>query len=482
MNIADLLGKEEHYEYVLAQLISLKGTYAFNYNNLKSMAGLTDFTLNKYLDNLNATWQELFKEELIEVSNRKIVAVKTIKSRDLNRFKRYMITQSFGFKMLEALLYDEFSIASFAEEHYLSQSKIYDVRKNVAYLIEPYGVQIKKDRLVGDEHTIRNLSLEFYHTALNGGELVLAKDLASRVNSIVNVIITNYSLQLSPSQLRKLRLFVAVNSIRNMKGNALAFTLELTYTPLDESLATLLKHHLLLSDALYHQEINYLLAFLYANNFILELNLQSAHSANLIQQLTEEFGTMMTTELHIDSQRFQNIERALNEIQQIHTRLVLFQVASSTFISDEQFRFFEEIYCSYHVAILNHIQQNETLLQLLPSESERIKLYYDYMFILIKYFPIKILEEPIHICVDFSHGDSYTHYIMEEIRRFKDINLEIEPRISNKTELYVSDYEYPKFPKEQIIWKNPPDSTDWQYFGDVIVQLRRRKNEGTSNP
>ena len=53
-----------------------------------------------------------------------------------------------------------------------------------------------------------------------------------------------------------------------------------------------------------------------------------------------------------------------------------------------------------------------------PTEETTI-LFYDYLFSLIRFLPATLLNNPIYVCVDFSHGKSYNHFISTSIKSFK---------------------------------------------------------------
>lgn len=103
-----------------------------------------------------------------------------------------------------------------------------------------------------------------------------------------------------------------------------------------------------------------------------------------------------------------------------------------------------------------------------------IRLFYDYLFLLVGICPVFYFESPIHVCIDFSQGSAYTAYIISQVKGFKNYNIVIESRITSRTDIYLSDCLLEKFNKEQIIWKNPPTPDDWEYFGNIIIREKNR--------
>ncbi|HAP4981479.1 TPA: M protein trans-acting positive regulator, partial [Enterococcus faecalis OG1RF] len=95
------------------------------------------------------------------------------------------------------------------------------------------------------------------------------------------------------------------------------------------------------------------------------------------------------------------------------------------------------------------------------------------IFLLIHYLPLNVVERPIHVCVDFSQGTNYTEYIIKQVEGFETLNLVVERQLTAKTDIFISDYLLDNLIRKQIIWKNPPTPTDWKFFGDTVVSIKK---------
>ncbi|WP_251867499.1 hypothetical protein [Enterococcus malodoratus] len=104
-----------------------------------------------------------------------------------------------------------------------------------------------------------------------------------------------------------------------------------------------------------------------------------------------------------------------------------------------------------------------------------VRFFYDYLFILLDILPPEQVEKPIDVFVDFSQGKEYTKFIIKQIEGFKDLNLAIGDRLTSHTEILVSNCVVPRFKGKQIVWKNPPAPSDWEVFGDSIVQVKKER-------
>ncbi|EHS7939144.1 M protein trans-acting positive regulator, partial [Enterococcus faecalis] len=105
-----------------------------------------------------------------------------------------------------------------------------------------------------------------------------------------------------------------------------------------------------------------------------------------------------------------------------------------------------------------------------------IHFYYDFLFLLLSKIPLNELEKTIVICVDFSYGKAYTELITAQIEGFNNLTLKIEHKLTEKTDLYISDVAMSREKLEQIIWKNPPTPEDWKYFGEKIIEIKGREH------
>lgn len=109
---------------------------------------------------------------------------------------------------------------------------------------------------------------------------------------------------------------------------------------------------------------------------------------------------------------------------------------------------------------------------LFHSHQERNKLYYDYLFFLITQISVEELEEPVFICIDFSHGSSYNAYIQMMLRSLQSMNICYENKLSTKTQIYLSDFLIDNLPCLQMIWKRPPTPDDWAEFGHLLIKVK----------
>lgn len=184
---------------------------------------------------------------------------------------------------------------------------------------------------------------------------------------------------------------------------------------------------------------------------------------------------------------FQTLKLSFPKTEQKQRRLQLFQelnltnfklvfasYSHLTFYTFEEESLFAELYPQFHQVAKKFVEMvrksNIYNKQLIIKSG----LYYDYIFAIISVIPQKYLFDKIYICVDFSQGSSYTSFIAETIKIFQSLNIEVQQKVNNQTQLYVSDIMIDKLNCPQIIWKNPPSDYDWLLFGEMLIKVSNK--------
>lgn len=98
-----------------------------------------------------------------------------------------------------------------------------------------------------------------------------------------------------------------------------------------------------------------------------------------------------------------------------------------------------------------------------------------FFFSVLFVIPIEYMGSNVYVCVDFTQGEAYTHFIYKQIEGFRNQNIVVQTKISSKTDLFISDFASERLSAEQIIWKEPPNADDWEAFGAIVSQIKQRK-------
>lgn len=162
-----------------------------------------------------------------------------------------------------------------------------------------------------------------------------------------------------------------------------------------------------------------------------------------------------------------NYSKIKNDLLRIHYKFLHFTPTDTASSFDFDFSFFKENYPDFFIFIESFIDSEN--LDITKTDA----LKYDYLFLLIQYVPVTIFSQPIYVCVDFSYGSAYNSFISDNIKSFKFLNIIIENSLSKKSNLYLSDLKPNNLTCDYIIWKKPPLASDWEHFGNKIVEIKQ---------
>lgn len=84
------------------------------------------------------------------------------------------------------------------------------------------------------------------------------------------------------------------------------------------------------------------------------------------------------------------------------------------------------------------------------------------------------LSLPIHIVVDFYEGSILNDYVIAGLKILNYLNIIVDTRVSDLTDIYITDTYDKNFKKQQLIWEDLPNHDDWKMLHDLIINLRKQ--------
>lgn len=138
-------------------------------------------------------------------------------------------------------------------------------------------------------------------------------------------------------------------------------------------------------------------------------------------------------------------------------------------------KFFQQTYPLFDLIVTSFISKLATSPQRPLTQNDQNNLYFSYMFAMINSVQLDDTADQVYVCVDFSQGKLYTDYIIKTLQAFSNARIIIEPRLSAKTDIYLSDFYSTHIKQQQIIWQNPPTAVDWTELADTIVIIKKQK-------
>lgn len=480
MQYVNLLEKEDSYLFRILRWLELKKNTYIHINELCEVFSISKFKAKQFIYQL----QELLEFEgynttiffydsgEIEVNNLETLLVKKVLLQ--------LAERSLVFKLYRSIFEEEKSLSEFREMEFISKTKSYELKKELEQLVQHESWKIEKNTITGDELQLRKAAYAVYYEIFGGIKYPFELIIQEKVMRIIDEICSLFSIHLTKTNEIKLFYFLSVMSTRLENNHFINESYHETFqvevelisdNPLEKFYGT--KNHDLLTS-----EWKLLLLFMYTEEIL--INIEYPHFRfyfkeplmDVINKHTDEIFVAVRKDSLLDEEYQELKEQFRKSILRTHLNLALFYYSLESFTLENSFFFFEETYPLVTRIVPEII--NTTFKDRLDNRA-KVRIYYDYLFAFLRIVPVNLVEETIYVCVDFSQGFSYTTFIIEQILQFKNLNIEIQDRVTAKTELFISDLAVSTIGCKQIIWKKPPTSEDWKLFGDFIVEIKNRK-------
>lgn len=469
MNFNYLLTEDDRYQYYILQYLELNKTGYISVELVCEFSGLSKFKVKKYLNNLNHDLTELGCVEAVKVQDNNEVTVKQLNTLIVKKIRLAYLQRSGIYLLLQNALTKNLGIEAFAKEHFYSKSYTYALKKELTKILKEYGIEYRSNELCGDEIVVRNFLYTIYYDFFNGLSQPFDTATVQLIEQLKKQLIRHYEPTLSLVRTAKLQLFLGVLIQRVQRQHSIpieAFADDLI-DGCQFPIGQIIKQSLTATTD--QTERDYILTFLFAENMT-----QTYFGKTKLKRFkTIKQGTCQITDAIMQALTLPvEVKKTLRaQLLSVNLRLALFYAEVSTFTSERQINFFQESYPTSSHVVLNHL--SEFMQTATVDPRLKISFFYHYLFAIVESVPYQILNPEIHICVDFSSGQAYTHYIEKQIMGFKNLNIILEKNITQKTQLFVSDFAQDTLRINQIIWKNPPSTDDWGDFGDLMVQIKK---------
>ncbi|ENZ6560265.1 helix-turn-helix domain-containing protein [Enterococcus faecium] len=482
INKLDLLSDSARCQLDILKIFDARKGQFTSVEFLMELLGISKFKVNKYISELEQVLEKMTSARIIRLSKGEI-DIRHLSNEVIRKIQLYYLKQSDLFLFFHEMVQFESTPEKFSQKYFLSRSKAYMIKSELEDILSEAGIHINEGKLVGDETKIRREIFDIYYFFFNGLESPFDTALRQKIHETMEVIIHTLNLETIMTRLAKLELFLSIAILRMMKKNYV----EVVEIEFDNSYSEEIQYQLsliqkkiqktvMIPDKKQECEQLWLLVFLLSEECI-----SLTDYAKTIKSCPD---LADVTNKQVDY-LFQTLKLSFSEIEKQQRRLQLFQVLNLTnfklafanysrltFIAQEQVCFFAELYPQFHQVakkFVEEIRKSNIYNKQLFTQSG---LYYDYIFAIISVIPQKYLSDKVYICVDFSCGSAYTSFIAENIKAFQNLNIEIQQKLNNQTQLYVSDIMIDKLNCPQIIWENPPSDHDWLLFGEMVIKVR----------
>lgn len=386
----------------------------------------------------------------------------------------FLVKRSLTYQIFHRYVTNETSLDKQIEELHVSRSSTYRLYKRLKEQLTDEGFQLKKNQLIGNEFSIRSFLFGLYYEIFNGLTSPFDEEIQKQGKEIFRYLEHYLNLSLPKTKEHKFLFYMSVALIRLRKGHGIADNyIDYQENAATEYLSKWLDNHFTLTQVEKRREIAALLLFCQMMEVDLQQELQfiKQDENQQAEVLVEEFLQYLANHSRFELARLKEDRSLVAGLLRINRKWLIYHFRETTFVTKIQRRYFQEINPKLDELIQDFIERIGQQ-GLFHSEQERNKLYYDYLFFLITKISVEELEDPVYICIDFSHGSSYNEYIQTMLRSLQSMNICYEEKLSTKTQIYLSDFLIDTLPCHQMIWKRPPTPEDWAEFGHLLLTVK----------
>lgn len=438
--------------------------------------GIKDSRLEKLIDELKKELFEFEDNPKIKIEG-EVLSNQNLKLSHIKQIQLNYFLESMTFLYFRDFLEGRVTPKSFGEKHFFSEGSGYLQQRSIKRFLGEYEIKIKNGRLVGSEIKIRNLFFSVLFDVFEGMRSPFSKEIDQQVNDIGQLFEKYFFVDFPNTKKIKFHIFLGIVLCRIQEHCYLDGKEDYFYLNNEayNSLISQFQNKVHIGNhEIACREVKYILAFLKAegvNPLFISTKEDPFHE---IDSVSETIAKEILCNLNKkNSVRAEEFTTALKEINRNH---VVFEYILSAFSSKAQFQYFFDAYPYFSTTIRSTIETHKNKL-LFGNSTVLNQLFYEYAFLVNKYYAANEIEEPIYINIDFSLGELYTQFIADEVSCFKNMNIRVESKLSNKTDIYLSDCIVQNLQAKSIIWKKPPTAEDWQEFGDLIISIRKRKSQ-----
>jgi hypothetical protein len=471
----ELLIDRYRYEWVILKYIENYKNHYCTVSELSTILDISVYKIETYIAEINNQLSTISDDAKILIKKTGEISCFHLDYVTVKKIRLKYVRLCELFNILDYFFLDEIPMKKQVELLHSSQTASYVKFRHLKALLNEEDIAIKQNRITGIELNVRSVLFSTYYELFNGIENPFPEEIRQMTKKISQQLSSHYLLNIPKTKEIKLTLFIGIWLVRLKNGHFivdqyidhpendftkwLRKTIQSTYQVTDESVA---------------REVAYLMMFCHfeiSSEAFITKYLEFPMYKEAVK-LTQKFLLFFLKTFHFEL-KDGNIQ---NELMDIHVKWLVYHFKNQSFIVKGKFNYFQEVNPNIDKFIKDFFLQLEST-NFFQTDSERNKLYYDYLFLLVTKMPMDKIETPLKVCIDFSHGNNYNSYIKMMLQSLQTMNIIYESKISNNTKLFLSDCAVDKLNCEQLIWKKPPTSSDWKELGELLVKLKEKECE-----
>lgn len=473
MITSDLLMEEERYQLYILQMLEIKKSTYCSIDQLCDLLEISKYKVEKHIQTLQTEIKIIEPDAYIDVEVTGEVNLKGVTNLVIKKMQLHFLEKSPYYLIFHNFITQEVSVEAQLEKLHISRSVAYKYQKNLKSLLKEEGFQLYKSQIVGSEFHLRSFLFGFYYDVFNGISNPFPEKCKEVATKIIHYLVSYLNTPISKTKEHKLIFFINIWLTRLAQGHTISDKyVKINNDPFREYLVRTIHSQFSMDKQICDKEISYFFLFLsledinqqFMGDFLLE------EINRLANNNTQKFLQKLRHDFKFDYLDLENPQEIYNGLLMINRKWLTYHFRETTFISKVQLKYFQEISPKFEYLVRSFIDNLDSAL--FVNSQEKNKLYYDYLFFLITKIPVEKLEEPIFIYIDFSHGTSYNDYIRSMLLTLRSMHIVYEEKLSNRTQIYLSDFAIEGLPCEQMIWKRPPTPDDWGELGTLLLTVK----------
>lgn len=392
--------------------------------------GISEYLLSNEYKNLIALLAECFNESSYELyEDKDYISLLSKYGLSKNEFIEFLLRKSHKYNMFIQIGMKKFTINDYANEYYISSSKVYKELGKLKGSLAEHDISINKhNEFVGDELKIRKLIMSIYYVSQSDFTVHYRRELID--------IIKKYYGQDVPFNFVN-ALFVYFEIIQYRKNYSNKENINLDKLPSDahcrelsHDLGVFLSKITRVSHEATMIESRILATFIYGNyGEISDANLPENFPKTIVDELMSDFEQ---TGINLPTVRLMALKNDINRV--VYKALHPLSPSFDSYVGRNIF-YFEEMFPEFFYFLQNHISLTNNKFY----EDKKHYMFYNYMLSLIEYVDIVEYFEDIVICIDFREDINYYLMIKNNVESISNLNVIVTSEFNRDVDLVITD-------------------------------------------
>lgn len=469
----DILELSDYQKLNLFAYIESSATQSVSVQEIQDEFELTYFKATSMMNGLIRDFEQLEMDAYfyIEKSNGTYVYKKSGLD-SINRLIWMYGRRSLKFNLLHYLLKNpDSSIEKFSEDIFISLTKGYKVKNELAIFLKNYQIEHLFPKTRDEEFKIRLVLAQLYYYIFKDYELPFVEnDIVIAEGIMEQLKLSQYCQFENHWNQVFLKYYLIISIERSSKGYS-GYDGIISDSQALSQFQEIDIFRYLKNEKLRMAEKKYLYRFLVAQNWLKG----SREVSKLPSQLTAEILVIFKESYQTQNQKTDFLSQTLEaELIQIIYRYHSFGNLLIDGFFYTSLKAFKESYYELYLGTNGFIAQLQKR-KIVNNIVGHKTFFMEILMLVLKHFNLDDFIPGIVVTVNFSIGEHYNEFIKTTLRSLPLANMEITENYSERTDIYLSDVLSREINSKYIIWNSPPTPADWEVFGNLVARVKGEK-------